>query len=71
MYQLEVKRWLMEHRFPPSEGWSLTVDSMPWRERTEACILLGRRRPRAWQRPLYGQLEPRSWLTRFTGVRTW
>lgn len=26
MYQLEVKRWLMEHRFPPSEGWSLTVD---------------------------------------------
>ena len=26
MNQLEVKRWLMEHRFPPSEGWYLTVD---------------------------------------------
>jgi hypothetical protein len=26
MFQLEVKRWLMEHRFPPCEGWNLTVD---------------------------------------------
>ena len=26
MYQLEVKRWLVEHRFPPPAGWSVTVD---------------------------------------------
>ena len=26
MYQLEVKRWLVAHRFPPSEGWKLQVD---------------------------------------------
>ena len=26
MYQLEVKRWLVAHRFPPSEGWRLRVD---------------------------------------------
>jgi hypothetical protein len=26
MFQLEVKRWLMEYRFPPSDGWTLTVD---------------------------------------------
>lgn len=26
MYQLEVKRWLVFHRFPPEEGWDVTVD---------------------------------------------
>lgn len=26
MYQLEVKRWLVEHRFHPREGWEVTVD---------------------------------------------
>lgn len=26
MYQLEVKRWLIAHRFPPSEGWIVRVD---------------------------------------------
>jgi hypothetical protein len=26
MYQLEVKYWLVAHRFPPSEGWKVQVD---------------------------------------------
>jgi len=26
MYQLEVKRWLIEHRFPIAAGWNVTVD---------------------------------------------
>lgn len=26
MYQLEVKRFLVEHMFPPSDGWQVTVD---------------------------------------------
>lgn len=26
MYQLEVKRWLVEYNFPPSDGWKVTVD---------------------------------------------
>jgi len=26
MYQLEVKRWLVVYRFPPSEGWKVQVD---------------------------------------------
>jgi len=26
MYQLEVKRWLVAHRFPPSDGWQVHVD---------------------------------------------
>lgn len=26
MYQLEVKRWLIEHQFPPAEGWRVCVD---------------------------------------------
>jgi len=26
MYQLEVKRWLVQFRFPPSAGWQVTVD---------------------------------------------
>ena len=26
MYQLEVKRWLVAHRFPPEDGWNVTVD---------------------------------------------
>lgn len=26
MFQLEVKRWVMEHRFSPKNGWKLTVD---------------------------------------------
>jgi hypothetical protein len=26
VYQLEVKRWLVVHRFPPREGWNVTVD---------------------------------------------
>ena len=26
MYQLEVKRYLVEHQFPPSDGWQVTVD---------------------------------------------
>ncbi|CAB1065512.1 hypothetical protein D1BOALGB6SA_10309 [Olavius sp. associated proteobacterium Delta 1] len=26
MYQVEVKRYLIEHRFHPSDGWSVTVD---------------------------------------------
>lgn len=26
MYQLEVKRWLVEHYFPPKCGWKVTVD---------------------------------------------
>lgn len=26
MYQLEVKRWLVEHRFLPRDGWKVRVD---------------------------------------------
>lgn len=26
MYQLEVKRWLVEYRFPPRDGWRVQVD---------------------------------------------
>jgi len=26
MYQLQVKRWLITHKFPVSEGWAITVD---------------------------------------------
>ena len=26
MYQLEVKRWLVAYRFPPTEGWNVRVD---------------------------------------------
>lgn len=26
MYQLEVKRYLVEHRFPPTDGWEVTID---------------------------------------------
>ena len=26
MYQLEVKRYLVEHQFPPARGWEVTVD---------------------------------------------
>lgn len=26
MYQLEVKRWLVAHRFNPKDGWVVTVD---------------------------------------------
>jgi hypothetical protein len=26
MYQLEVKRWLVFHRFPIEDGWEVTVD---------------------------------------------
>jgi hypothetical protein len=26
MYQLEVKRWLVMNRFPPQDGWKVTVD---------------------------------------------
>jgi len=26
MYQLEVKHWLVAHRFPPNEGWRVRVD---------------------------------------------
>lgn len=26
MYQLEVKRWLVEHHFHPADGWAVTVD---------------------------------------------
>ena len=26
MYQLEVKRYLVEHQFPRSDGWEVTVD---------------------------------------------
>lgn len=26
MYQLEVKRYLVEHQFPPADGWEVTVD---------------------------------------------
>ena len=26
MYQLEVKRYLVEHQFPPNRGWDVTVD---------------------------------------------
>jgi len=26
MYQLEVKRWLVAHRFPVTDGWDVTVD---------------------------------------------
>lgn len=26
MYQLEVKHWLVAHRFPPSDGWRVQVD---------------------------------------------
>ena len=26
MYQLEVKRYLVEHRCPPADGWEVTVD---------------------------------------------
>jgi len=26
MFQIEVKRWLVNYRFPPSDGWKVTVD---------------------------------------------
>ena len=26
MYQLEVKRYLVEHQFPPTDGWEVTID---------------------------------------------
>ena len=26
MYQLQVKRWLVAHQFPPVKGWTVTVD---------------------------------------------
>jgi hypothetical protein len=26
MYQLEVKKWLVAHRFSPSAGWDVTID---------------------------------------------
>ena len=26
MYQLEVKRYLVEHQFPPNRGWDVTID---------------------------------------------
>ena len=26
MYQLEVKRYLVEHQYPPADGWEVTVD---------------------------------------------
>jgi hypothetical protein len=26
MYQIEVKRYLVEHHFHPKDGWSVTVD---------------------------------------------
>jgi len=26
MYQLEVKKWLVSHRFPPKDGWKVQVD---------------------------------------------
>ena len=26
MFQIEVKRWLVNYRFPPTEGWKVTVD---------------------------------------------
>ena len=26
MFQIEVKRWLVNYRFPPSGGWKVTVD---------------------------------------------
>jgi hypothetical protein len=26
MYQIEVKRWLVTHHFPPTDGWTVTVD---------------------------------------------
>lgn len=26
MYQLEVKRWLVEYLFPPNDGWKVLVD---------------------------------------------
>lgn len=26
MFQIEVKRWLVKHRFSPSDGWTVTVD---------------------------------------------
>lgn len=26
MYQLDVKRWLVAHRFPVSDGWDVTMD---------------------------------------------
>lgn len=29
MYQLEVKRWLVAHLFPATEGWEVTVDIDP------------------------------------------
>lgn len=29
LYQLEVKRYLVEHQFPPSRGWKVAVDVDP------------------------------------------
>ena len=26
MYQLEVKRWLVFHKFPAADGWDITID---------------------------------------------
>ncbi len=29
MYKLEVKRWLVEYKFPPKDGWEVTVKIHP------------------------------------------
>ncbi len=29
MYQLEVKRWLIQHHFPPNNGWNVFVHIDP------------------------------------------
>src|SRR5580658_2685406 len=29
MYQLEVKRWLVFHKFPAKDGWDVTIDIDP------------------------------------------
>lgn len=29
MYQLEVKRYLVEHQLPPTDGWEVTIDVDP------------------------------------------
>ena len=47
MYQLEVKRYLAEYQFPPTDGWTITVD-VDSMERAEGGQHRDDKRERAW-----------------------
>jgi hypothetical protein len=43
MYQIEVKRHLIEYLFPPSEGWSVSVDLDPMERANGGHHAVGKR----------------------------